>query len=232
MTSSRDDLEDTYRGYERAGSAVGRWSSTNRGNQAMHEARNAAFESILDRCALGRPLERLLEVGCGEGTLLGELSEMRAVRSAACIGVDLLGFRLLEGRAGGRVLPVAQADGQRLPFPDGVIDVVVLSTVLSSVDDDTIASAIASEVDRVLRPDGSVLWYDMRYPNPSNRHVHPMRRARVEELFRGYACELRSLTLLPQLARRLGRSTNAVYSLLAALPPLRSHLVGRLTKPG
>jgi len=39
------------------------------------------------------------------------------------------------------------------------------------------------------------------------------------------------VTLLPPLARRLGPATPLAYPVLAALPPLRSHLIGLLRKP-
>jgi len=50
--------------------------------------------------------------------------------------------------------------------------------------------------------------------------------------FAGYEVQLRSLTLLPPLARRLGPWTEALYPLLGLCPWLRTHLVGLLIKPG
>lgn len=231
MTSEQPDLEATYHGYERSGRAA-RWSGANPGNQAIHEERNAALESLLHGCARRHPVERLLEVGCGSGALLEELARLPVLAGARCTGVDLLAFRLAAGAAGDEAPPMAQADGRRLPFGDARFDVVVLATVLSSVHDDAVAHGIASETDRVLRPGGSVLWYDMRYPNPSNRSVQPLRRARISALFPGYEVELSSVTVIPQLARRLGSATGRLYRVLAAVPILRSHLVGRVTKPG
>ena len=52
------------------------------------------------------------------------------------------------------------------------------------------------------------------------------------ELFPSYRAEVRSLTVAPPLARRLGGATGTLYPLLARVPLVRSHLAGVLVKPG
>ena len=49
--------------------------------------------------------------------------------------------------------------------------------------------------------------------------------------FPDWALDVRSTTLAPPIARRLGALTPVVYPMLVALPPLRSHLIGRLRCP-
>ena len=56
-------------------------------------------------------------------------------------------------------------------------------------------------------------------------------RATVKGLFPGFEPRLRTVTLLPPLARRLGPLTGAMYPALASVPWLRTHYVGLLTKP-
>ena len=50
------------------------------------------------------------------------------------------------------------------------------------------------------------------------------------ELFGDLEGKLESVTVIPPLARRLGPLTAPGYPLLAALPPMRSHLLGLLLK--
>ena len=50
-------------------------------------------------------------------------------------------------------------------------------------------------------------------------------------LFAGFRGHWTSLTLLPPLARRLGPLTPFAYPALAAIAPLRTHLLGVLIKP-
>jgi hypothetical protein len=93
------------------------------------------------------------------------------------------------------------------------------------------ASNVAREIDRVLAHGGAIVWYDFRYNNPWNPHVRGMRRQNIQSLFPGYTLHLKTLTLLPPLARRLGHLTSSLYPLLSSLPFLRTHYLGLLIKP-
>jgi ubiquinone/menaquinone biosynthesis C-methylase UbiE len=124
-----------------------------------------------------------------------------------------------------------EANAEELPFPESVFDLVGLFTVLSSIGAPDVRRNIANEAIRVLRPGGAVLWYDMRVANPWNRHVQPVSRAALERLFPGFALAVVPMTLVPQVARRLGPLTSVLLPLLHALPFLRTHWLGILRKP-
>ena len=106
-------------------------------------------------------------------------------------------------------------------------------TMFTSILDPAMRHAAATEMQRVLTPAGAILWYDFRYPSPSNRDVRPMRLREIRTLFPGWRIDRITTTLLPPLARRLaGISLRACVFLESALPPLRSHNVALLTRPG
>jgi len=128
-------------------------------------------------------------------------------------------------------LDIRLGDATRLPHPDASVDAVCLFTVLSSILDPDLQTAVAAEVRRVLRPGGHVVWYDLRRDNPRNPQVRGIGASRLRGLFPGFDSDLRSLTLVPPLARRLGPATRPLYPLLARLPWLRTHLLGILTQP-
>jgi SAM-dependent methyltransferase len=147
------------------------------------------------------------------------------------VGVDLLADRVAEARRRYPELAFDVTDGERLEFGDGVFDLVLAVTLFSSVRDASMSAKVASEIDRVLKPGGGLLWYDFRYDNPRNPNVHGMTEESVRSLFPMMQGDLSSLTLLPPLSRRLGRATSLLYPALSAVPLLRSHLLGLLIKP-
>jgi len=103
---------------------------------------------------------RLLEVGCGSG---GNLLEMLRLGFAPehLSGVELLPERLAAAR---QTLPqdvtLLGGDASQLPLPEGQADVVLLSTVFSSLLDDAFQLQLADAVWRAVKPGGGVLWYD------------------------------------------------------------------------
>ncbi len=189
------------------------WDATDPGNRRMDDQRDDRLRSLVE--GVGRPVRRALDLGCGRGTMLGALG-------LPGVGIDLgiLRLRLAPGA-------VAQADAARLPFPDRVFDLVVASNVISSIPAEAARRAVAAEVVRVLSPDGVILWYDQRWPNPGNRATRSVTRQDLAGLFSWARMDLEPITVLPALARALPRR----YDLLHRVRPLRSHLIG-VIRPG
>ena len=77
---------------------------------------------------------------------------------------------------------------------------------------------------RVLTPDGVVLWYDQRWPNPGNRSTRPVTRRDLQELLPGAEIDLQPITLAPPLARTFPRQAHR----LNRIGVLRSHLIGTI----
>lgn len=230
MTDEIDRIARAYRGYEEEQLATKRWSLANRGNRAALDERQRTVKKML--AAKGwLPLgsRRVLEVGCGTGAELARLMAFGA-DPRRLVGVDLLADRVEAAKASFPAFDLRVANAERMEFSDGEFDLVLALTLFSSINDAHMASNVAGEIERVLRPGGAVLWYDFRYNNPSNPNVHGMNEAAVRSLFPGLSGPLTALTLLPPLARRLGPLTPALYPVLASAPPLRTHLVGLLFK--
>lgn len=51
------------------------------------------------------------------------------------------------------------------------------------------------------------MWYDTRMPNVLNRNTRAIKRQQVVGLFPRYATEIRSITVIPQIARQLAVRT-------------------------
>ncbi len=224
----RSRLARVYQAYD--GVREHAWSDDNPGNLAAVAKRDAIVSDALTRAHIDTAEARALDLGCGPGGGLRMLQHL-GVRTDHAVGADLLAERLLAIPHNRRESTLLAADGRFLPFASRSFDLVVASTLFSSVLDDAIARAVASEIDRVLRPGGAVIWYDIRVPNPRNKHVRPYSTARIRSLFPGFHADVRATTVLPGLARRLGGSTGQVYPLAHRVPVLRTHLAGVVAKP-
>jgi SAM-dependent methyltransferase len=209
-----------------------RYAFSNPAYLLMLQERERATLSLLGRhgfLPLGaRPV---LEVGCGAGQWLRDLVRWGA-EPGAVHGVDLLADRLAEARGScAAAVGLARASAPELPYPAGRFDLVLQSTVFTSILDPAVRRAAAAEMLRVLRPGGAVLWYDYYYDNPRNPDVRRVGRRELESLFPGCAMAIERVTLAPPLARLLAARAPLLCQALARLPWLRTHYLGLVWKP-
>lgn len=203
----------------------------NPGNLAIvHETRHRLARILDDRFAKPLPQCRILDLGCGSGSLVGWFHQL-GVPASHLFGVDLVPSRVEAARNAYPGCTFHVGNAERLDFPDHWFDLVAVFTVFSSVLDRNMAENLAQTIGRVLARNGAVVWYDMRWPNPFNPNLRAMTRERIRELFPGFELELEPVNLLPPLARRLGGLTSVAYPALASVPPLRTHLLGLLRPP-
>ena len=113
-------------------------------------ARRHIFLSMLDRyMGADKPDgRRVLDVGCGTGTMLTYLA-----RYGKPEGVDIDAEAIDYCHARG-LERVSQAPAESLPYGDDTFDLVTALDVIEHTDDDI---AVLREVGRVLRPGGKVL---------------------------------------------------------------------------
>ena len=173
---------------------------------------------------------KVLEVGCGSGTNLVELLRL-GFRPEQLTGVELLPQRHAIARA---ALPAAvtlhQGDAAVLDLPAGSQDVVLASTVFSSLLDAAFQQRLADRMWSWLRPGGGVLWYDFTVDNPRNPDVRGVPLRRLRELFPAATLEATRVTLAPPIARVVSRWHPSLYTLFNSLPMLRTHVLAWLAK--
>jgi SAM-dependent methyltransferase len=223
-------LRSVYQEYTSRGLGSSKWSSSNRGNEAIVHERNQKIRNLLENAGL-RPLceRRILDVGCGTGGSLATFMDWGA-KPENLFGVDLLPERIQRAQERYPEFTFQQANAESLPFADASFDLVVLFTVFTSILDPIMAANIAREIARVLRRQAAIVWYDFRFNNPFNHHVRGMTRMSISQLFPEFDLRLKPITLLPPLARRMGLMTNVLYPAFARIPFLRTHYLGLLIK--
>lgn len=122
---------------------------------AFHAERAGITERVLARsrsagidpytwcaAALGSTEGPAVDVACGSGPMAGHLP--------GWLGLDRSGDELAVAAAAGRG-PLAEASADRLPLPDGAVDVVVCSMSLQVLEP---LDAVLAEIGRVLRSGG------------------------------------------------------------------------------
>jgi ubiquinone/menaquinone biosynthesis C-methylase UbiE len=228
--SEVDRLRAVYDSYDRDVQIQAQWSPCNPGNQAIEAERDRCLRRMLAAAGL-LPLtnRRILELGCGSGKVLAGLTHWGAV-PRHLYGIDLLPEQIDAARHAFPKVQFQTGNAEQLPFADQFFDLVLLFTVFTSVLNRQMAQNIACEVLRVLKIGGAAVWYDFRFRNPRNPHVRAMTRRKIQALFPTFEPQLRTVTLLPPLARRLGPATSLLYPVLAGFPPLRTHYMGLLWK--
>lgn len=226
-TAQLEQIRRTYEAYHSSGRDR-LWDTQNAGFARIAADRDDALTHLVRASLPTAGMRAVLDVGCGSGDLA---AIARAAQVGEWVGVDLLNTPLETARANYPWAQFIEASADALPFETGAFDVAVASTLFSSLPSLELEQAVAREIVRVLRPEGWLVWYDLRYDNPRNRRVHGLDRADIAGLFPGWRADLSTTTLLPPLARRLGPLTRLLYRPLELLPPLRSHLIGRLHRP-
>ncbi|MCI4360177.1 MAG: ubiquinone/menaquinone biosynthesis methyltransferase [Thermoplasmata archaeon] len=119
----------------------------------------------LDRLRQGRPVRRVLDIGCGPGSLT--VLAAHHYRTAEVVGADFTAAMLTEATARTKKLPVrprirlARASALTLPFRDGAFDVAMSAFVVRNLPD---LPRAFGELRRCLAPGGTLLTLEITEP--------------------------------------------------------------------
>lgn len=200
---------------------------------SLQERQRAMLRGFAARGCTDLGALHMAEVGCGAGGNLLELLRLGA-EPARLTGLELLPERHAAAR---HVLPAATTVwlGDALLTPADVLapasqDVVLQSTVFSSLLDDHVQQRLANAMWAWLKPGGAVLWYDFTVNNPRNPDVRGVPLRRLRQLFPQGRVEACRVTLAPPLARVVCRWHPAFYSIFNSLPLLRTHVLAWVHK--
>ena len=227
---SRNELARIYAAYARR-TNQSRYSLLYPANVLASQEREKEILSTLARHGY-IPLEntRILEIGCGTGSWLREFVRWGA-RPQNITGIDLLPERIAEATTlCPSQITLRCQNAAELDYSSGTFDLVFQSTVFTSILSEPMKTQIAREMLRVLRPEGTILWYDFTVNNPWNHDVRGIPRREIVKLFPGCRFEFRKLTLAPPIGRPLARVSTLLYRVLSAIKIFDTHCLATIHK--
>ncbi|HPA48465.1 MAG TPA: methyltransferase domain-containing protein, partial [bacterium] len=237
MAQFSRDLErirSAYREYDEDPSRQSSWDGSRPSNRWIFEERAWRLEELLRDHGYW-PLKglRVLDIGCGSGHILEWLIANGALQPEQAFGVDLLPDRAARAQNHLPDSQISLASADSLPFPDQSFDVALAFTLFSSLPTEALQTAVAREIQRILKPEGGLVIYDFRYPNPRNRNTHPIVKNELRDLFPEWEMKSQTLTLLPPVGAILERIPwgKTVGRCLEIAPVFRSHRITFLRRP-
>lgn len=173
----------------------------------------------------------IFDIGCGAGFWIRQFIQWGA-RPQNIFGIDLIPDRVQEAK---RLCPAEVTlqcgDASHLNFQDAIFDIVLQTTVFTSILDSEMKKNVAAEMMRVLRPGGTIVWYDYFFSNPRNPDVRGVSRQEIQRLFPDFRIFLKRVTLAPPIARLVAPMSAGAYRALSASRLFCTHYLGVFQKP-
>ena len=169
-------------------------------------------------------------MGCGSGFWLQKLVGLGA-KPQNLFGIDLRSAGIAEAKQGVlRDANIEVGNATQLAFADQRFDLVLQFAVFSSVLHGPSKHQIASEMVRVLKPAGHIVWYDFFVDNPWNPNVRGVGKNEISDLFAFCRRHFERVTVAPPLTRRMGRFAPLLYPALAGIKICSTHYLGFFEK--
>ncbi|NJM52393.1 MAG: methyltransferase domain-containing protein [Blastocatellia bacterium] len=172
---------------------------------------------------------RCLEIGYGK---LGWLADLISwgVKETDLFGIELDANRAAVAQAALPKANLITGDATELPWENNYFQYVVLSTVFSSILDESVRNLIAKEIIRVLDSGGVLIYYDIAVNNPNNKNIKAVSRKELETMFPDCELKFKSITLAPPISRIIAGRSWVLATFLNALPFLRTHQLAFIIK--
>src|SRR5260370_41502 len=206
-------------------------------NSLLHNP-EVLYQSLAQEAALVRALQivrpnheaaRVLDVGCGDGTML--LAFLRLGFAPGNLhGIDFQEERIARAKEKCASIYFAHGDATKLEFASESFDLVHEATMFIHSVDEELSRKIADEMVRVTKPGGHILLCDWRYTKPGSTAHWAVTQKRITGLFevgvRTSRCGVFAGPLLPPIGRFLSRRLPSAYFLVSGMLPF---FVGQVT---
>lgn len=168
---------------------------------------------------------RVLEIGCGSGGNLIEFMQL-GFRPENMVANELLEERAAVAR---HKLPAAieviTGDASVLDLEENSFDIVLQSTVFTSILDEAFQHKLANKIWSLVKAGGGIMWYDFIFDNPRNPDVRGVPVSKIGALFPDARMKAWRVTLAPPVSRLVTKIHPGLYGVFSLCPWLRSHVL-------
>ena len=117
--------------------------------------------------------KKILDVGCAGGNTVKLMMSLGA-NEKNIYGIDIRKNRIEHAKMMYPSAKFFKMDARNIKYPDNKFDFINIFTLFSSIKDSKSRKQISNEIQRVLKPNGLILYYDLRYANLSIRMLFPL----------------------------------------------------------
>ena len=145
---------------------------------------------------------KILDVGCGYGRQLRFFMELGALPENL-FGVDLMAYRIERAKLLAPNISYESGNAESLSYKDEMFDIITQFVVFSSILDQKTRQGVASEMCRVLKNGGIIIWGDLK--RGGSKALHAFDEVEVKRLFPGLELIYRkciSNNTVPKIANR------------------------------
>lgn len=197
------------------------------GNILVSQERDRAYAEILREHFKNHSPKsiRVLEIGCGYGHNLQALIRL-GVHPKNIVAVELIPERVELAKS---LLPqdthIFEGDALSYDFQNNEFDIVLLSTVFSSILCQDTKTKLAQKCLSLLAPKGGILFYDFFWTRKGSDYIKPISIKEIKSLFKGTLVYKKRITLYYSLAFRLGQISPILTGVLNKISFLKTHWI-------
>lgn len=193
---------------------------------------DAILETFRSLAAMGLDIGslRIADIGCGDGWTLRFLCELGA-KLENLVGIDLGINRLNVAKSKNALIQFMHADATGIPLSSNTFDVVIQSTLFSSIPSYNLRQLASTEIIRLTKPRGFVVWLDLYRIYPHTASLHAIDQREIRDLFPNWIAKFRYTYLRMDWLIWLLYRFPRICSLLDGLPFASQCLSGYLRRP-
>lgn len=174
--------------------------------------------------------KKLIEIGCGFGQNLMMFQKI-GFEAKNLTAIELIESRFLKAKEMlSSSITLLLGDASEVELPYNYYDIAFQSMVFSSILDDNFRKKMAKRLFAIIKPGGSILWYDFIVNNPYNKEIRKINQKELRSLFPKCEIQILRLTLAPPLARIIAKKYQSLYTIFNRLSFLRSHILCLIKK--